>query len=231
MRARSPAAPAAKTNLLSKLFIVKQSVQGKDRSPGTAQPGLASGPVRRGATTILLCGLLLTGGAAQGGEEAALRLSPALGPRPPDADESERALLRVEWKAARTRGEESQTLLDTLDRVKRLEATAAEVRAALERVPAPAPAPPSGPAPIPPQIRASGETGAVANNGQAAGSDGPPWTLIGAVAGAVLAAAAWILRRRRTPDNAVEPESTSMAMTVMADVPPVPTRRKRRRIA
>lgn len=220
-----------------KLFIVKQSVQGRI--------GAALGGMRRCAAAgciALAGGLVPAAVRAQAGAppeaaratEPRLRLSADLGSQAPSAGDEERKLLRVEWKATQSRDGEA----DALERLRRLEATAAQVRAALERgsggvapLPAGAPSSNAAEAPSPP----AGATAAPPSAGPPpaaaqAKETGGGWLL--AAAGAVLAAGAAalaLLRRRRAPPPPAQALDT--ALTVLADPPPAALRRRRRRPA
>lgn len=78
--------------------------------------------------------------------EPALRIASQLGPARA-VGEDERALLRVEWKAGRTREDEASALGEMLTRVQRMERTVAEVHRLVEAMPPAAETPPATAAP------------------------------------------------------------------------------------
>ncbi len=245
MQASRTGGPATQPNLLSKLFIVKQSVQGHDRR--RAPRGRRAPPFAG-----LLAGLLLAGAASATdapppppGAGANLRLSPQLSAPGQPADDAERALLRVEWKAAQSRSEAERAVADTMERVRRLEEATAQVRAALEQAPAAppppaqapapaaAPATPTAPAAPAPASRAAEPPGPTAPV-PAGREDGPdiPWEMaaggLALLAGLAGLAGLRVLRRRRK-DAEPPPEATAMALTILAEPPPEALRRKRPR--
>lgn len=103
--------------------------------------------------------------------------------------EDERSLLRVEWKAARTRDDETSALGEILARVQRMERTVVEVHQLVEAMPATVTTEPAAAAPI------GGLTTAVETQ--------MSWWLLGAGGAAALLLLAFrLLRRRPAPAKA-----------------------------
>lgn len=144
------------------------------------------------------CALALAAPPAAAAPEPALRLSPLL-TQPRAIGDDERSLLRVEWKSARTRSDETAAVNDMLARVQRMEGTVADVRRLVEAMPT--------------------EAAVAAPATPAAEADDLPWWAIG-TGGAVLGLlAGWLAFRRRRPTPAQAEPVADLLTTPFAAEP------------
>jgi hypothetical protein len=159
-------------------------------------------PIRSGLACLALCVLasLAPVMAVAAVPEPALRASQQLDAvRLGKVSESERAVLRVEWRNAMTGAEEAQTVQQMLDSLRRMEDTTAQIGRLVRAIPAPRPATPAVPADPETDIKS---------------------LATGAAAAAILLLPLLWFTRRKTATGPEGPARTEPARAAPVEIPP-----------